>query len=53
VHGRLFVCPRSSQTFAKSGDLVFRLDEWNEIRTLWSTVDFVEEEPMPAGNQDG
>jgi hypothetical protein len=47
VHGRLFVAA-TGQTFAKAGELVFRLDEWEQVRTRLSAVEFVEEEPMPV-----
>lgn len=39
VHCRVFTALAENMTFAKSGDLVFRLDEWNTIRNLCQSPD--------------
>lgn len=46
VHCRLFTAAPPYTTFAKSGDLVFNLTEWPDIRTrLINSVEFIEEGP--------
>jgi hypothetical protein len=34
VHVDVFTAPRADLTFAKSGSLVFRIDEWADVRDL-------------------
>jgi hypothetical protein len=40
VHCRLFTAPASDQTFAKSGDLVFRVEEWDAVRAAGAKAGF-------------
>ena len=50
VHCRLFTAAHPDMTFAKSGDLVFAIDEWADVRALLvPVVEIVHEddEPMP------
>ena len=49
VHCRLFTAKARNMTFAKCGDLVFSLDEWDTLRNvLQSAVEFLPEENETA-----
>ena len=45
VHCRLFTGKATNMTFAKSGDLVFREEEWDDIQDmLHSAITFIKED---------
>jgi len=45
VHGQVFTAPRAGVTFAKCGELVFRVDEWPDVRArLEAVVEFLPED---------
>jgi len=44
VHCRLLTSKSMGHTFAKCGDLVFSIEEWNLVRGILTGVQFMEEE---------